>query len=370
MWARGIAAVCVALPILACAGPTADFPTIDSDEIREERRRQVADHLRTYITQYARLYGVYHRVATANTEFCAHVGPRHGFAAITSHELPEGHRLAGRSVLQLDREHPTVVVVANGSPAAKAGVAVGDVLLSFNGEPIPTGEAAREWMMAKLDDRSLSRLRVTVLRGDKQHLLDVVPVLGCAYPIFLQTETNINAFTDGRRIVFHSAMLRVAQSDAELAHIVGHELAHITLGHIEKTQGNQVVGAIGGLLVDVALAAVGLNTHGGFARQFGNAGARAFAVDFEREADYVGAYFIARAGYDPREAEALWRSMAQENPQNIRYAGTHPTSPERFIMMQRAIGEIAYKQNRGLPLRPDMRTTQTLAQKSEQAPKD
>jgi len=370
MLARGIAAACVALPILACAGPTADFPTIDSDEIREERRRQVEDHLRTYVTQYARLYAVYYRVATANTEFCPHVAPRHGFAAVTPQELPEGYRMAGRSALQLDREHPTVIVVADGSPAAKAGLAVGDILLAFDGEPIPTGEDAREWMMAKLDDRSLSRLRVTALRGNRQHLLDIVPVLGCGYPIHLVTRADPGAATNGQWIVFHSAMLRVARTDAELAHVVGHELAHITLGHIEKRQGNQIVGAVGGLLVDVALAAVGLDSRGGFTRRFGDAGARAFSVDFEREADYVGAYFIARAGYEPREGEALWRSMGQEDPQSIRYAGTHPTSAERFVMMQQAIGEIAFKKNRGLPLRPEMRTTQTLAQKSEQASKD
>lgn len=364
MLKRGIAAVCVVLPILACAGPVADFPIVDSDEIREERRRQVEDHLRTYVLQYARLYAVYHRVATANTEFCPHVAPRHGFAAVTPQELPEGYSSAGRSALQLDREHPTVIVVADGSPAANAGLAVGDILLAFNGEPIPIGEDAREWMVAKLDDRSLSRLRVTALRGNRQQLLDIVPVPGCGYPIHLRTRSDPNAVTDGRRIVFHSAMLRVARTDAELAQIVGHELAHITLGHIDKGQSNQIVGAVGGLLVDVALAAVGLDSRGGFTRRFGDAGALAFSVDFEREADYVGAYFVARAGYEPREAEALWRSMAQEDPQSIRYAGTHPTSAERFVLMQRAIGEIAYKRNRGLPLRPEMKAAATIAQKS------
>jgi len=73
---------------------------------------------------------------------------------------------------------------------------------------------------------------------------------------------------------------------------------------------------------------------------------------------------LSRAGYEPREGEALWRSMGQEDPQSIRFAGTHPTSAERFVMMQRAIGEIAYKRNRGLPLRPEMKATATLAQKS------
>jgi len=369
MFWRGIAAVCVALPVLACAGPSAYIPDVDAREIREERRRQVEDHLRTYVAQYARLYGVYHRVATANTEFCPHVAPRHGFAAVTPQELPEGYRLAGRSALALDRHRPTVVVVADGSPAAKAGLAVGDILLAFNGEPVPSDEGAREWIMEKLDDRSQSRLRVTALRGERQLSLDVVPVSGCGYPIYLRTQTDPGAFTDGQRIVFHSALLRVARTDAELAHIVGHELAHITLGHLQKRRGNQFAGAVGGLLVDVALAAVGLDSRGGFMRDFSNAGERAFSVDFEREADYVGAYFVARAGYEPREAEALWRSMGQEDPLSIRYAGTHPTSAERFVLMQRAIAEIADKRSRGLPLRPEMRP-QMVAQQTSQASND
>jgi Zn-dependent protease with chaperone function len=359
----------LALPLLACAGPVADFPTIDASEIREERQRQVNDHLRTYIAQYARLFSIYDRVARANTEYCPRVGPRHGFIAVTTHELPEGYRLAGRSVLALERERPTVIVVADGSPAARAGMAVGDVLLAFNEETIPQHEEARDWMAEKLERVSLSRLRVSALRDGQPLSLEVSPVAGCAYPIRLQTQTDVNAWTDGRRIVFHSAMLRVAQTDAELAHIVGHELAHITLGHIRKEQANRVAGTIGGFLVDAALATVGLDTRGGLMREFGNAGARAFSKDFEREADYFGAYFIARAGYEPREAEALWRAMGQEHPRSIRFAGTHPTSSERFILMQRAIAEIADKRSRGLPLRPELRPN-AIAAAPQQASND
>ena len=53
------------------------------------------------------------------------------------------------------------------------------------------------------------------------------------------------------------------------------------------------------------------------------AGARAFSVAFEREADYVGAYYAARAGYELTGSEEIWRTFSLENPDSIRLTTDH-----------------------------------------------
>jgi len=62
-------------------------------------------------------------------------------------------------------------------------------------------------------------------------------------------------------------------------------------------------------------------------------------MNFEREADYVGAHYAARAGYDLAGAEKIWRAFSLENPDDIR-VGTHPVTPVRFVQMQKAVAEI------------------------------
>jgi predicted Zn-dependent protease len=85
------------------------------------------------------------------------------------------------------------------------------------------------------------------------------------------------------------------------------------------------------------------------------AGARAFSVAFEREADYVGAYYAARAGYDLTGSEEIWRTFSLENPDSIRVTTDHPITPVRFVQMKKVIDEIEIKKRHNLPLVPERR---------------
>ena len=183
----------------------------------------------------------------------------------------------------------------------------------------------------------------------------VTPVLACAIPIEYLGDSQLDAHTDFRKIVIHAGILRVARSDADLAVVIGHELAHVNMGHYGKKLQNAILGAVGGVMVDVAFTAASLPTHGAFMRYFEKVGARAFSVEFEREADYVGAYYAARAGYDISGTEEVWRRFGQEYPKSIRLAVTHPITPVRFVQMQKVIAEIAAKKRLGLPLLPNLK---------------
>ena len=177
---------------------------------------------------------------------------------------------------------------------------------------------------------------------------DVESEIVCDYPATVTTGDSINAFADGKQTILTKGMMRFIETDDELALVVGHELAHNTMKHISAKKTNMWLGAI----FDILAAGYGVNTQSAFAK----AGANAYSQDFESEADYVGLYFVAKAGYDISEAPTFWRRMAAEHPQSTQdfYGSTHPSSPERFIALQNTAQEIMDKQENNQPLEPNI----------------
>jgi hypothetical protein len=143
------------------------------------------------------------------------------------------------------------------------------------------------------------------------------------------------------------------QREIVLHVMLGHEIAHNAMHHVEARKSNAVLGALFGALGDIALAANGVNTGGYYASEFAKLGAKAYSQDFEREADYVGLYILARAGIPLENAPMLWRHFAQIDPMAIAYASTHPTTAERFVLLEATMAEIEWKRRRGEGLVPE-----------------
>jgi len=339
-----------------CAGPSAKLPSLPADQVAAEKRKQEITQLRDYYALLHRLDTVTFRIRTANTAYCDQsVAPQIGLLAVTPRSLPRKFQSFSAEALDLRWVRATVISVVDGSPAGKAGVKNGDELIAFNGERVPNYGSQR-WIGRFLESNGERPIQVSFRRDDTTDTsVTVKPVMGCAIPLELEINPAPNAFTDFKKIVIQSGVVRLTKTDADLAVIVGHELAHVNMGHYRKKLQNTIVGTVGGLLVDGGFLLGGISTGGAFSKEFGKAGARAFSVAFERESDYVGAYYAARAGYDISNAENVWRAMSLEIPDAIRTTSTHPTTPERFIFMQTTIAEIADKKRRHLPLVPEMK---------------
>lgn len=333
-------ALAVALATLAgCALPEARAPFVDpvSSLIEEWHQEDLANDRGM---RFISLVGVY-RGATAGD------GQLHRIATrILEANAPLcGERIFRHFGLRFAEQSGHAIALLAGA-AAEAGLHGDDQVVAIGGERFKTADQANALLHAAAAVRSV-RLTVAGVAGQRDVTLQARPRCDVAYVI---DESNVvTAFARRDSIVFSRGMLHFARGDAELALIFGHELAHILLGHHDKKDRNAESGAVVGRVMSV-LAGEDVT------QQFSSQGRRAFQRSFEREADYVGLYYLARAGFDITDTAVFWRRMGIANPAAISEGGTHPTTAERYLAIEAAIAEINAKQTGGQPLLPDRKS--------------
>ena len=342
-----------ALLLCAACAPVSKLPPLPAGEIKAEQRKHQIAQLRSYLGQLSRLDNVAFQLRVASRDDCedrawAQIGLING----TVPSLPRKVRSFAHEALAVSWTHATVLSIADNSPAAVAGIKIGDQLLTFNNEPVPRHGTAG-WIGGYVRNNGERPIQVLIRRDGIDEMRAVVPVIACAIPIELQVDSGINAFTTDDRIVVSSSILRAARTDAQLA--------------LNKRRANAVIGWIGGAAADAGIMLGGMSTYGAFSKVLTQAGARAFSVAFEREADYVGADYAARAGYDLTGSEEIWRTFSLEDPDSIRLTTDHPITPVRFVQMQKVIDEIENKKRHNLLLVPERRFIRTDVDGTEAA---
>lgn len=335
----------LALALCACA-PQARLPQVESGQVNLEAKKQKELALRDFAAKAERLERVSWAVLAANAELCGEtVAWRPGLMLGDLQDFKKEQRDVAASALGLG-EGVQVHFVVPGGPAAAAGLAKGDRLREVFGMRVERrrdfGKAAEKALAAG------AAIPVVVERGGERLERVITPAKLCRYPTQLVLSSTLNAYADGKGIKVMTAMLKFVQTDDELAAIVGHELAHNTQGHIRAKTANAILGT---LLVDLPVAILtGVNPNVG-----GNIGRMAYSQEYEKEADYVGLYYTARAGYGIAQVPDIWRRMAIEQPGAISMGSTHPSTSERFVALEAAAAEIEGKRTAGLPLRPAMK---------------
>ncbi len=352
MMKHSVASFCAAAFLLAACAPVTQRPAIEDKAVAAEAQKQRELAWQDLQEDLARLYRVSYPILARAAALCEDkvrrsVGMRFGNAQGQGKDFREtASRLAGMG------DQLQVVQVAPGSPAERAGLREKDILLAVGSQSVQAGEGAREKLLATLQElaKTQAQLEVRIRRAGAEQVLRVEHEPVCDYPVLLGSADIINAFADGKQVTITRGMMRFVRDDLELAVVIGHELAHNTMGHIRKQMGNAFLGTI----VDILAASRGVNTQGAF----GSMATMVFSKDFEAEADYVGLYFTARAGYDIDKAPNFWRRMASANPGGIQQRGfgaSHPSTPERFLALEKVVEEIKAKKAAGTNLTPQLR---------------
>jgi hypothetical protein len=171
------------------------------------------------------------------------------------------------------------------------------------------------------------------------------PVFDYSFTVVNQKEINAFALPGGPMFL-NRGMIEAAQSEAEVAGVMAHELSHVLLRHgtanATKAQKFQL-GALAG-------AVVGAIVGGGAGRviadgsQFGlGTWFLKYSREYERQADLLGTQIMARAGYDPRELasmfETIQRSSRSGGPE---WLSSHPNPGNRteYILREASALEV------------------------------
>ncbi|MFO1241865.1 MAG: M48 family metallopeptidase [Rickettsiales bacterium] len=177
----------------------------------------------------------------------------------------------------------------------------------------------------------------------------------CQFTFKLEPKEELNAYANGKEIVVTPAMMRFAQSDDWLGIVLSHEYAHNIMGHVNAKMQNATAGMLAGTLADILAQSQGLNTGGQLSNLGAQTASEAFSPEFEEEADYVGMYIMAIAGYDITQASALWRAMTTADPRGAFLRGSHPANPERYVLIESTKNEIIQKVKNKQILVPNIR---------------
>jgi predicted Zn-dependent protease len=196
-----------------------------------------------------------------------------------------------------------------------------------------------------------------VLNTDKAQLARVTTIarrIVAATPVFradaarwnwqfnVQKTKDLNAYCmPGGRIMVYSGLIETLDlSDAELATVMAHEVAHALREHTRE----RVSRAYAQQLVLSGAAAVAGVSEG--TANIANMVAEVtfqlpFSRDQESEADQIGLELMARAGYDPRAALTLWNKMAaaQQSGQP-KFLSTHPAPNDRIKAIQKNLPRV------------------------------
>ena len=185
------------------------------------------------------------------------------------------------------------------------------------------------WILQQ--DYSRSKQQVDQIERVARRLLESVPQPPPVQFILAAEEASINAGATYGKVMVSSGMMEFLRSDDELALILGHELVHITKGHVSRGATNNALLSIGSSLASTVFPGAGLA-----AGMVGQLFLNHFNQDQELEADRVGLRYAVAAGYDPQAGEAIMRRMAEEVPHSATasFFSSHPSSVQRAAALK------------------------------------
>ncbi len=164
----------------------------------------------------------------------------------------------------------------------------------------------------------------------------------------------VNAWAmPGGKVAFYTGILPLTKDDNGVAVVMGHEVAHALAKHGNERMSHQLLVAMGGLALAVALHDKPRETRNIFLAVYGVGAAVGFTLPYSRlhesEADRIGLMLMARAGYDPRVAPAFWERMAKKGgPRPPEFLSTHPAPESRINTIRSLIPEaMRYYRPRG-----------------------
>ncbi len=171
----------------------------------------------------------------------------------------------------------------------------------------------------------------------------------------LRDETANASVLPNGKVLVHTGLLPITKTEAGLAAVLGHEVAHVVARHGAERLSQSMLAETGVQLANAATAAfdprfqavtgaaLGLGAQYGVLLPYSRA--------HESEADHIGLLFMAKAGYPPAEAIGLWERMETAGGRQPEFLSSHPSPATRRTQIRGWLPEAErYYKDRSLPL--------------------
>ncbi|MEL3907943.1 MAG: M48 family metallopeptidase [Treponemataceae bacterium] len=157
---------------------------------------------------------------------------------------------------------------------------------------------------------------------------------------------EINAFAlPGGKVAIYTALLEMLDDD-ELAFVLGHEIAHVTLRHGSERMSKQMLVQIGGAAIQILLKGKSEQTTKAFLSAYGVGSQVGILLPYSREneyeADRFGVKYAAKAGYQPEATLKTLRKFQSLNQgaKKPEFLSTHPLDENRIQKVEELIQEM------------------------------
>ena len=162
----------------------------------------------------------------------------------------------------------------------------------------------------------------------------------------IEADSIANAFClPGGKVAVYTGIIELASTDAELATVMAHEIAHAIARHGAERMTQMLMVQLGGIALDEALDTHSEKTLEMARIAYGIAANLAYILPYSRthesEADYLGLIYMAKAGYDPRASVDFWLKMQQKygDLEPPEFLSTHPSSETRLADLRKWMPE-------------------------------
>lgn len=251
-------------------------------------------------------------LAHGGAQYCSGaLAPLAGLRVHTLGQYGKRYRSDARALFGLG-DYPAILMLTRDGPAAVAGLAVGDAIISVNGADMKAGDGYAG--VARLDDALEAALatppaELVIEHEGVRRAVMLTGISGCASRIELVPGKKLNAAADGRIVQLTTAVLEQARDDDELAFIIAHEMAHNILKHRERLD------RIGRSAANVRAAEV--------------------------EADLLALKLMHGGVYDPRAAARFWARFGKKTGAGIFSDGTHLRTKTRVRLLTEEAQKLA-----------------------------
>ncbi len=197
-----------------------------------------------------------------------------------------------------------------------------------------------------VDRRQVERLR-NIARALIPHVTRFHPdATQWRWEVNLISSRNVNAFCmPGGKIAFFTGILDTLKlNDAEVAAIMGHEIAHALLEHGRARMSENIAKQVGVAAI-ASYFNLGHASTGALQQAANLMVSLPYARKHETDADLVGIELAARAGFDPRAAIDVWHKMARlaeasGRGQPPQFVSTHPSHGSRIRDIEASLGKV------------------------------